>query len=142
VPKAGARSRALSQPGRAVATFLDVAALVDTNIGGANFSELNLLSPGKAYLADLGINAIELLPPADSFFKREWGYGTAHYLAPDYDLGYPEGNASPTANSDLAALAEACHRKGIRVFADMVLAFGHEAAWEQIDFADFHISDP
>jgi pullulanase len=46
--------------------------------------------------------------------KRVWGYDTAHFLAPDYELGFPEGNASPTANEDLIALVEACHAHGIR----------------------------
>jgi pullulanase len=142
LPTAWTMSRALNQPERAVATFLDVAALVDTNIGGANFSELNLLSPGKAYLADLGINAIELLPPADSFFKREWGYGTAHYLAPDYELGYPSGNLSPTPNRDLATLVRSCHGQGIRLIADMVMAFGHEEPYNHIDAPDFCIDNP
>jgi hypothetical protein len=31
---------------------------------------LSLLGVGKAYLADLGVNALELLRPADNFFKR------------------------------------------------------------------------
>lgn len=142
LPTAWAMSRALNQPERAVATFLDVAALVDETLGGANFSELTLLSSGTSYLADLGVNAIELLPPADSFFKREWGYGTAHFLAPDYELGYPEGNLSPTANRDLATLVASCHRHGIRLFADMVMAFAHEEPYTHIDAQDFCIDDP
>jgi len=32
-------------------------------------------------------NAIELLPPADCFFKRDLGCDTAHFLAPDAELG-------------------------------------------------------
>src|SRR6266566_2793350 len=78
LPVAWALSRSLNQPERAVATFADAAALVDERVGGANFAGLSLLDPGNAYLVDLGVNAVELLPPADSFFKREWGYDTAH----------------------------------------------------------------
>ena len=103
LPTAWAMSRALNEPERAVATFLDAAALVDEKLGGANFSELSILAAGKSYLSDLGVNAVELLPPADSFFKRDWGYDTAHYLAPDYELGFPEGNLSPTATPGLAS---------------------------------------
>jgi hypothetical protein len=41
-----------------------------------------------------------LVPPAsDSYFKREWGYDTSHYLAPDAELGFPEGNLSPHSQS-------------------------------------------
>lgn len=142
LPVAWALSRSLNQPERAVATFADAAALVDERVGGANFAGLSLLDAGNAHLVDLGVNALELLPPADSFFKREWGYDTAHYLAPDYELGYPEGNLSPTANRDLAALVSACHRKGIRVFIDAVMAFAKEEPYNRIDAPDFCIDDP
>jgi len=142
LPTAWALSRTLNEPGRAVATFLDVAALIDKRIGGANFAELSLLDKGSAYLADLGVNALELLPPADSFFKREWGYDTSHYLAPDYELGYPEGNLSPTANRDLARLVDSCHQNGIRFFIDAVMAFAKEEPYNHIDAPDFCIDDP
>jgi 1,4-alpha-glucan branching enzyme len=142
LPVAWVLSRSLNQPERAVATFADVAALFDERVGGANFAGLSLLEPGNAYLADLGVNAVELLPPADSFFKREWGYDTAHFLAPDYELGCPEGNLSPTANRDLAALVSACHRKGIRLFIDAVMAFAKEEPYNRIDAPDFCIDDP
>ena len=142
LPTAWALSRSLNEPGRATATFLDAAALVDERLGGANFAGLSLLAPGKAYLADLGVNALELLPPADSFFKREWGYGTSHYLAPDHDLGYPEGNLSSTANRDLARLVDGCHRKGIRFFVDVVMGFAKEEPYKSIDAPDFCIEDP
>jgi pullulanase len=142
LPVAWALSRSLNMPERAVATFADATALVDERVGGANFAGLSLLDPGNAYLVDLGVNALELLPPADSFFKREWGYDTAHYLAPDYELGYPEGNLSPTANRDLAALVSACHRKRIRVLIDAVMAFAKEEPYNHIDAADFCIDDP
>jgi len=82
-----------------------------------------------------------LLPPADSFFKREWGYDTAHFLAPDHDLGFPEGNSSSTANMDIAALVVACHQRGIRFFVDMVMAFGRVEPYQTIDFDNFCIED-
>jgi len=142
LPTAWTLSRSLNEPERAVATFLDAAALVDERIGGANFADLSLLDAGNAYLADLGVNALELLPPADSFFKREWGYDTSHYLSPDCDLGYPEGNLSPTANQDLARLVDACHRKGIRFLIDAVMAFAKEEPYNHIDAPDFCMDDP
>jgi 1,4-alpha-glucan branching enzyme len=142
LPTTWAMSEGLYQPNRDIGTFRDVRALVDKGTGGANFAELDLLKPGNSYLSDLGINAVELLPPADSFFKRVWGYDTAHFLAPDYELGFPKGNASPTANTDLIALVKACHAHRIRVFIDVVVAFAREEAYEHIDFADFFIADP
>jgi pullulanase len=142
LPTAWTITTAFSQPERGAATFLDVAALVDENLGGANFAELAVLNEGHAHLADLGVNALELLPPADSRFNREWGYGTSHYLAPDYELGYPEGNLSPTPNRDLTLLVDALHRKNIRFFVDVVMAFAQEDPYNRIDAADFHIDDP
>jgi 1,4-alpha-glucan branching enzyme len=142
LPTAWTLSRALNEPERAVGTFRDVQALVDETVSGANFEELAILDQGKSYLTTLGVNALELLPPADSFFKREWGYNTSHFPAPDYELGYPEGNASPTANSDLATLVQACHNHKIRVFVDVVMAFSHEEPYQHIDRADFYIDDP
>jgi len=142
LPTAWTLTNAFSQPERGSATFLDAAALADERLGGANFSELAVLSQGKSYLEDLGVNALELLPPADSRFDREWGYGTSHYLAPDYELGYPEGNLSPTANRDLATLVASCHRKKIRFLIDVVMAFAQEDPYNHIDAQNFHVDDP
>src|SRR5215218_3530593 len=59
-----------------------------------------------------------------------------------FDLGFPIGNASPTAHRDLTALVTACHHRGIRVFVDMVMAFSRDGSYEHIDADDFHIFDP
>jgi pullulanase len=141
LPTAWTQSQGQGQQERGVGTFRDVRALVDETVGGANFAGLSILERGQSYLRKLGVNALELLPPADSFFKREWGYDTAHYLAPDHDLGLPDGHASSTANTDLAALVVACHQHGIRFFVDMVMAFGRNEPYQTIDFDDFCIED-
>ena len=141
LPTAWTRAQGQGQKERGVGTFRDVRALVDKAVGGANFEGLAVAAPGLSYLSDLGVNALELLPPADSFFKREWGYDTAHFLAPDHDLGFPEGNTSSTANADIAALVVACHRHGIRFFVDMVMAFGRVEPYQTIDFDNFCIED-
>ena len=73
----------------------------DRPADAANSRTLRPCSLGAATSQELGINALELLPVADSFVEREWGYATSNYLAPDYDLGFPVGNASPTSNTDL-----------------------------------------
>jgi pullulanase len=124
-----------------VGTFRDVRALVDADAGAVNFAATPALRAGRSHLAELGINALELLPPADSFVEREWGYATSNYFAPDHDLGFPEGNSSPTPHADLVALIDALHERGIRFVADMVMAFGTRAAMENVNFPDFHI-DP
>ena len=125
-----------------VGTFRDVLALIDATATGANFDNLGVTQAGQQYLVDLGINAIELLPPADSFFKRDWGYDTAHFLAPDAELGFPEGFSSSTANMDLATLVRTGHQKGIRFFLDAVMAFARHEAYQILNLDDFYITDP
>ncbi len=142
LPSAWTRVQGSGINERGVGTFRDVLALVDETAAGANFEGLNVLDPGRSYLTELGVNALELLPPADSFFKRSWGYDTAHFLAPDWELGFPDGQAASTANADLAALLQSCHRHGIRFFIDVVMAFGRNEAHQWIDFDDFYIAEP
>ena len=127
---------------RAVGTFRDVRALVETGISDLNFSELSVTKLNPPYLAQLGVNALEMLPPADSIYSRQWGYGTSHYLAPDYELGYPEGFLSPASNRDLTDLINSCHGRGIRVILDVVLGFMKEKPYRYIDFDDFYLEDP
>ena len=125
-----------------VGTFADVLALIDPNVASANFDNIAVTQPGREYLVELGINAIELLPPADSFFKRDWGYDTSHFLAPDAELGFPDEYASSTANRDLATLVRTGHQKGIRFFIDAVMAFARHEAYQYINPDDFYIADP
>ncbi len=126
---------------RAVGTFKDVLGLVDENAEGANFAGLAILQKGHSYLTELGVNALELLPAADSFFKRTWGYDTSHYLAPDWELGFPDGQAASTSNADLAAVVQSCHQHGMRFFIDVVMAFAKNEAYQWIDFDDFCLLD-
>jgi pullulanase len=122
-----------------VGTFRDVIALLDETEGGANFAGLSALQPGRAYLRDLGINGLELLPIADSFADRSWGYATSNYFAPDYDLGHPDGNSSSTAASDLARLVGTCHTNNTRFFDDMVMAFCTHGSIQYDNFLDFFV---
>jgi pullulanase len=128
-------------PQLGVGTFADVRALVDANAEATNFAGVGALRVGRSHLMELGVNALELLPVADSFVEREWGYATSNYFAPDHDLGFPAGHSSPTPHADLLSVIAACHRRGIRFIADMVMAFGTRAAMETVNFPEFHI-DP
>jgi pullulanase len=103
--------------------FRDIVALIDPNEGGANFSDLEITRPGRSYLTELGINALELLPPADSFYVRQWGYGTTNFCAPDFELGFPYDYSWPTPNRDLRTVVTTCHAHGVRFFIDVVMAF-------------------
>lgn len=142
LPTAWVRTTGSNEFERAVGTFRDIRAMVEKGVQGANFPQLSVTSPDRQYLRELGVNAVELLPPADSIYSRQWGYGTSHYLAPDYELGYPEGHLSPTPNQDLAVLVNAFHKEGIRMFLDVVLGFMKDEPYRHIDFSSFYLENP
>jgi len=139
LPTSWARTNIQHDPEIGVGSFRDVMALVDETADAANFAGIPALQQGQSHLLALGINALELLPLADSFVDREWGYATSNYFAPDHDLGFPKGNSSPTPNTDLVNLVNLCHDRGIRFIIDVVMAFGTRAALENVNFPDFHI---
>lgn len=60
------------------------------------------------YLADLGVNAIELLPVSAFEGVAGWGYGTSHYYAVKY------------GRDELKRFVRACHRRGMAVLVDVV----------------------
>ena len=127
-------------PELGVGSFRDVLALVRTRSSSPGFPGVDALQPGRSHLDELGVTGLELLPIADSFVEREWGYATSNYLAPDYDLGLAAGNTWPTSSADLVALVTACHEHGIRFLVDVVMAFGTRAPLETVNYDEFHIS--
>ncbi|HKQ60383.1 MAG TPA: alpha-amylase family glycosyl hydrolase [Candidatus Polarisedimenticolaceae bacterium] len=120
-------------------TFRDALALVERTEAAAGFADTPALGQGVAHLLELGANALELLPPEDSDDELEWGYGTANYFAADFDLGRPRGQEVPTASSDLAALIAACHRRGVRFFLDLVMAFARNHPYRNVNYLDFFV---
>ncbi len=58
-----------------------------------------------------GFTAIELMPLADFYGRRNWGYDGVLLYAPDSTYGRPE---------DLKALIDAAHQRGLMVFLDVV----------------------
>ncbi|WP_266364074.1 malto-oligosyltrehalose trehalohydrolase [Tellurirhabdus rosea] len=65
-----------------------------------------------AYLKELGINAIELMPCAQFPGGRNWGYDGVYPFAVQDSYGGARG---------LQQLVDACHRQGIAVVLDVVL---------------------
>jgi 1,4-alpha-glucan branching enzyme len=63
------------------------------------------------YLRDLGVNAIELMPPTEFPSETSWGYNPNHPFAVEADYGGPDG---------LKALIRAAHEHGIAVILDVV----------------------
>ena len=64
------------------------------------------------YIANLGVNALELMPISEFEGNDSWGYNPNFYFAPDKYYG---------TKNDLKALIDACHAKGIAVIQDIVL---------------------
>ncbi len=63
------------------------------------------------HLAELGVNAIELMPLADFPGTRNWGYDGVLLYAPARVYGSP---------NDLRALVDAAHARGLAVVLDVV----------------------
>ncbi|NLX09006.1 MAG: alpha-amylase [Chloroflexi bacterium] len=63
------------------------------------------------YLADLGINAVELMPVNDFPGGYSWGYNPRFLFAVENSYGSPD---------DLCRLIDECHARGIRVILDGV----------------------
>lgn len=82
------------------------------------FGTFRTLLKYVAYLAELGVNAVELMPiqafPGDS----SWGYNPVFYFAPAQSYGAP---------NDFKAFVDVCHTHGMAVILDV--AFNH--AWGQ-----------
>ncbi len=69
------------------------------------------------YLDNLGINAIEVMPPFEFEGNESWGYNPSLHTAMDKYYGTPE---------KFKEFVDSCHGRGIAVIVDMVLnhAFG------------------
>ena len=69
------------------------------------------------YLAELGVNAIELMPPGEFENNESWGYNPSFHMALDKYYGTSE---------HFKAFIDSCHGRGIAVINDIVFnqAFG------------------
>jgi len=103
---------------------------VDRQVGLGTFDKA--LFERLPYLADLGVNAIELLPVQDSPDTLNWGYGTRFFFAPDVDMGDPV---------DLKLFVKACHTRGIRVILDVVMNHSRGCPLEALAPEMFYLTD-
>ena len=67
-----------------------------------------------AYLSDLGVNAIEVMPLSNVGVSVDWGYLPIGYFGVDERLG---------KRSDFQQLVDIAHQHGIAVIVDVV--YGH-----------------
>ncbi len=86
-----------------VGTFADVA--------GGGPGTFETVIPKLAYLADLGINAIEIMPVAEFPMSLSWGYNPAEPFSVETAIGGPRG---------LHEFVKAAHAHGIAVLLDVV----------------------
>ncbi len=63
------------------------------------------------HLAELGVNALELMPIAEFEGSRSWGYNPSHLFAVEVAYGGPRG---------FKTFVKECHRRGIAVILDVV----------------------
>jgi 1,4-alpha-glucan branching enzyme len=90
----------------------------------------DLLTDHLDYLDELGVNCLELLPIQDAVDSLDWGYGTRFFFAPDLDFGGPV---------DTRFLVKECHRRGIRVFMDLVMNHSRECPLETLAPGRFYL---
>jgi isoamylase len=94
-----------------------------------------------AYLADLGVTAIELLPlhetqneqndidPSSTSGDNYWGYSTLGFFAPERRYASDKSPGGPSR--ELKAMVEAFHDAGIAVIVDVVFNHtGEGGAWD------------
>lgn len=97
-----------------------------------------------AYLAGLGVTAVEFLPvqesqndindvnPTSTSGDNYWGYMTLNYFAPDRRYAYDKSAGGPTR--EFKAMVKAFHDQGIKVFIDVVYNHtGEGGAWNAND---------
>jgi 1,4-alpha-glucan branching enzyme len=78
------------------------------------------------YLAELGINAVELMPVTEFPGERSWGYNPRVLFSVENSYGTPD---------DFCRLVDECHARGIRVILDGVYNHGEIATpLAQIDY--------
>jgi maltooligosyltrehalose trehalohydrolase len=64
-----------------------------------------------AWLADLGVTALEIMPVGEFPGRFGWGYDAVHYFAPTHLYGSPD---------DMRAFVDAAHRLGLAVILDVI----------------------
>ncbi|HML21096.1 MAG TPA: alpha-amylase family glycosyl hydrolase [Aggregatilinea sp.] len=85
------------------------------------------------HLAELGINAVELMPVTEFPGDQGWGYLPRSLFAVENSYGSPD---------DLCYLIDECHARGIRVILDGVYNHGEDSTpLAQIDYTYWYYRD-
>ncbi|MES2047317.1 MAG: isoamylase [Pseudomonadota bacterium] len=116
----------------------------DTSIAAAYRGTYKGAGLKAAYLASLGVTAVEFLPvqetqndtndviPNTDAGDNYWGYMTLNYFAPDKRFAYDKTAGGPT--KEFKAMVKAFHDQGIKVYIDTVYNHtGEGGAWGGTD---------
>ncbi len=83
-----------------------------------------------AYLKELGVNAVEVMPVASFPGKRNWGYDGVSLYAPSANYGRPE---------EFRAFVDRAHAHGLAVYLDVVFNhLGPDGAYHRLFHPGFY----
>jgi glycogen operon protein len=122
----------------------------DTGISAAYRGTYKGAGLKAAWLASLGVTAVEFLPvqetqndtndavPNSTSGDNYWGYSTLAYFAPDRRYAYDKTAGGPTR--EFKEMVKAFHDQGIKVFIDVVYNHtGEGYAWSATDKSTYNI---
>lgn len=122
----------------------------DSSIPAADRGTYKGAAQKAAYLASLGITAVEFLPvqetqndtndvnPTTTDGDNYWGYMTLNYFAPDRRYSADKTPGGPTR--EFKAMVKAFHDAGIKVYIDVVYNHtGEGGAWNGGDSSTFNV---
>lgn len=123
----------------------------DTSITAAYRGTYKGAGLKAAWLASLGVTAIEFLPlqetqndtndndPNSNSGDNYWGYMTLNYFAPDRRYAYDKSPGGPTR--EFKEMVKAFHDNGIKVLVDVVYNHtGEGGAWSPADKTTYNIT--
>ena len=122
----------------------------DTSISSAYRGTYKGAGLKAAWLAGLGVTAVEFLPlqetqndtndadPNSNTGDNYWGYMTLNYFAPDRRYAYDKTAGGPTR--EFKEMVKAFHDQGIKVLVDVVYNHtGEGGAWSPTDKTTYNI---
>jgi len=122
----------------------------DTSIASAYRGTYKGAGLKAAYLASLGVTAVEFLPvqetqndtndnvPTDNTGDNYWGYMTLNYFAPDRRYAADKTPGGPTR--EFKEMVKAFHDQGIKVLIDVVYNHtGEGGAWNASDKTTYNV---
>ena len=103
-------------PAKPLPTRLHDLVIYELHVGSLGFSHLGHGTLQDAmdlvtYLAELGVNAVELLPMSEFSGSLSWGYGNTHHFVIESSAG---------GRDKYKHFVRACHQQGIAVIQDVV----------------------